>query len=298
MRLFAGIDGGQTATVAVIGDETGRVLARGTAGPADEIAQGPQSTRLRDALRGALAHALAHAGLPADTRFASVVAGVSGYDGKVYGESPGLPADRVTLVHDTAIAHAGAMAGKPGVVVIAGTGSVAYAQSERGASALAGGWGYLFGDEGSGFWLARDAIADAMREADAAETSELRALILEHFSQPSLRALVRAFYAGEISRTQLASLAPVIVQQAERGSERAAQYVRDASAALVLLAKHAADRAGMSSPDVAFVGGLMRSATLSDNVDRWMHELLPLATRIAPQRDAAEGALLLAYRPA
>lgn len=296
--LFAGIDGGQSSTTAVIGDDSGRVLARGTAGPADEVAQGPESTRLHDALRGALADALAHAGLPEDSRFASIVAGVSGYDGKVYGKAPDLPAEHFSIVHDTEIAHAGALDGKPGVIVIAGTGSVAYARGERGETALVGGWGYLFGDEGSAFWFARDAIADAARDADACEQNDLGPLILQHFSMPSLRALVRAFYAGEIARTQLASFAPVLIEAAERGNERAAQHVRDGAAALVLLARHAAERAALSAPAVAFVGGLLRSATLSGNVDRWMHELLPSAARVTPVRDAAEGALLLARCPA
>lgn len=281
----------------MIGDENGRVLARGTAGAADEVAQGPESTRLRDALRGALGDAIAHAGLPPDSRFTAIVAGISGYEGNVYGRDPELPADRVTLVHDTEIAHAGALEGQPGVVVIAGTGSVAYAKSESGASALCGGWGYLFGDEGSAFWFARDALADAMRDADAGEESELTPLLLRYFSQPSLRALARAFYTGRISRADLAALAPVLVQYAENGSERAAQYVRDGAAALVLLAKHAAARADMASFQVAFTGGLMQSAAFSAHVDRWMHELLPQARRVVPRRDAAEGALLLAYRP-
>lgn len=274
------------------------MLARGSAGPADEVAQGPASTRLRDAVHAAIADALSHAQLPADSRFVSIVAGVSGYDGKVYGKKPELRADRFSIVHDTAIAHAGALDGKPGVIVIAGTGSVAYARNERGESALAGGWGYLFGDEGSAFWFARDAISDAMRESDAGEESELAPLILAHFSQSSLRTLVRAFYAGEISRGELAAFAPVLIAHAQAGSERAAQYVRDGAAALVLLAKQAAHRTALESPSIAFLGGLLRSAMLSDKVDRWMHELLPNAKRTAPMRDAAEGALLLAYRSA
>jgi glucosamine kinase len=298
MTLFAGIDGGQSSTVAVIGDEQGRTIARGSAGPADEVGQGAESTRLRDALRAAIQDALVQARLPLDSHFTSIVAGISGYDGKVYGQTPDIAADRITLVHDTVIAHAGALAGSAGVVVIAGTGSVAYAENERGDTALIGGWGYLFGDEGSAFWLARDAIADAMRDSDSGESNDLLPEILEYFSQPSLRALVRAFYTQTISRMQLASFAQELVRQAEAGNERASQYVRDGAASLVLLAKHAADRVGLTAANVAFTGGMMRSEIFNENVDRWLHEVLPQATRITPERDAAEGALLLAYRPA
>lgn len=289
MTLFAGIDGGQSSTVAVIGDGQ-HTLGRGTAGPADEVAQGPDSTRLGDALTAALQDALRDAGLPHDSRFASIVAGISGYDGKVYGRAPHLPADHWRFVHDSVIAHAGALEGNPGIVVIAGTGSVAYGVSERGEHVLCGGWGYLFGDEGSAFWLVREALADAMRAADRAERGALEASLLEHFSQPSLRALARAFYAGEISRSDLAAAASLVLQHES--------YANDAAHALVLLAKHAADRLNMHDPAVAFTGGLMRSAPVSEGLEGWMRRLLPHGRRVAPARDAAEGALLLAYRPA
>ena len=290
MTLFAGIDGGQSSTVAVIGDERQRVLARGTSGPADEVAQGPDSTRLRDALTGALQDALSNAGLPPDARFASVVAGISGYDGKVYGRAAQLPADHWRFVHDSVIAHAGALDGKPGIVVIAGTGSVGYGVNESGEHALTGGWGYLFGDEGSAFWLVREALADAMRATDRGEQSSVEAALLAHFTQPSLRALVRAFYAGEISRSDLAAAAPLVLQHEA--------YVNGAANALVMLAKHTSERLRMRAPAVAVTGGLMQSAPLVEHIDRSMRELLPDAARVQPAREAAEGALLLAYRPA
>ncbi|HKE37033.1 MAG TPA: BadF/BadG/BcrA/BcrD ATPase family protein, partial [Candidatus Baltobacteraceae bacterium] len=126
-RYVAGIDGGQTSTAAVIGDERGRVVGRGVAGPADEVGQGADSTRMHDALSGALRAACKGAGLDAGTHFEAIVAGVSGYEGRVYGKMPQLPAARFVLMHDAPIAHAGALAGEPGVVVIAGTGSVVYA---------------------------------------------------------------------------------------------------------------------------------------------------------------------------
>lgn len=298
MKYYAGIDGGQSSTQAVIADEGGRILGRGSAGPCDEVGEGPQSTRLRDALRDALANAVSNAGMPKDTRFASIVAGISGYEGRVYGAQPELPADAVALVHDTENAHAGALGGAPGVVVIAGTGSVAFARNEAGATALIGGWGFLFGDEGSAFWLARDAVADAMRESDAGSANGLGALALEHFRQPSLRALARNFYTGGISRAQFASFATAVIQFAERGNEHAAQYVRDGAAALVTLAMRAMHQTGMTSAKVAFTGGMTLSPTYSEQIAQWMTELIPQAQYVRPQYDPAVGALVLAYRRA
>jgi N-acetylglucosamine kinase-like BadF-type ATPase len=266
------------------------VLARGKAGAADEVGQGPESTRLRDALRCALADALANAQLPADSRFAGIVAGISGYESNVYGRDPELPADRVTLVHDTVIAHAGALEGKPGIIVIAGTGSVAYGRNERGAQALVGGWGYLFGDEGSAFWIVREALRDAMMKRDMGARSEMEAPLLAYFEQPTLRALSRAFYLGRIPRSMLASAATAVMQHEELGG-----YSVPAAGALAMLAKNAAEQLEMTAPQVAFVGGLLQDGRFSKRIDFALGKLLPNAKRVAPVRDAAEGALLLAY---
>ncbi len=296
MTYYAGIDGGQTGTTAVIGDETGRILGRGNAGPADEVGQDAASTRLRDALNAALSDAIAHANLPAHARFAQIVAGISGYEGHVYGQPPKLPADALILEHDAPIAHAGAFGGGPGIIVIAGTGSVAYAVNDAGATAMTGGGGYLFGDEGSAFWLARTAVSDAMRDTDAGEPNDLTQLALQYFGVPSLRKLVRAFYGGAITRTQFASFASVIVKQAENENVQASQYVKDAARALVTLAMRAMERVGLQTPKVAFTGGLFESGTVRDQVAQWMQELLPQAQHVQPRYDPPVGALLLAYK--
>ena len=110
-EYFAGIDGGQSSTVAIVGDERGKILGRATAGPADEVGAGAGSTRLRDALGEALAGACRAAALPYEGAIAAVVAGVSGYEGRVYGEPPRLAAQRLVILHDAPIAHAGALGG-------------------------------------------------------------------------------------------------------------------------------------------------------------------------------------------
>ena len=102
------------------------------------------------------------------------------------------------------------MAAAAGVIVIAGTGSVVYGTSENGWSCTLGGWGYLFGDEGSAFAIVRDALARMMRahdDGDASLAAETRA-VCEYFGLPSLRRLVHALYKGELTRDRVASFAP------------------------------------------------------------------------------------------
>ena len=79
-----------------------------------------------------------------------------------------LPGCRVTVVHDTRLVLAAAGL-EAGIALIAGTGSVAYGRANNGREAMAGGWGWLLGDEGSGAWLVREAAREVLRRADAGE---------------------------------------------------------------------------------------------------------------------------------
>lgn len=287
MRLFAGVDGGQSGTQAVIGDESGQILARGGAGPADEVGESTTSTRLRNAISDALANALRRANLPLDAQFDTVVAGISGYLGTFRGVPPEVAATRFVAMHDAPIAHAGALGGKPGTVVIAGTGSVAYTADDATAGSMHGGWGYLFGDEGSALWIVKSTIVNAIRHERCNGVARLCAF----FGRDSLRDLVEAFYRGDISRERLASFAKECIAAA-RDAERTCECMRapvfDAANELARLA-----RSGGEGATIAFVGGLVR--------DPWFRALVHVAARdagtvVLPAHDPAVGALILAYR--
>jgi glucosamine kinase len=291
MKYAAGIDGGQSSTVAVVGDERGRILASGRAGPADEIGATPESLRLRDALRAALDDARARAGLPEETVFAAVVAGVSGYRGRVYGRAPELPAERFVLMHDAPIALAGALAGEPGVVVISGTGSVIYARDAHGNAQTLGGWGFLFGDEGSAFWIAREALALLMRAHDdgaSALAAETRAAC-EFFGTRSLRALAHAFYHGALGRDRLAAFAPTVLRF---DSFRA---IADAGAGRLAALTQRAVEAGAPAT-VALIGGTFADPPFRERVSARIRKAVPGVQIVRPRYEPAAGALLLAYR--
>jgi glucosamine kinase len=292
MRYVAGIDGGQTSTVAVVGDERGRVIGRGASGPADEVGQGAQSPRMHEALSEALRAARESAGLPGHTHFEAIVAGVSGYEGRVYGRMPQLSATRFVLMHDAPIAHAGALGGLPGIVVIAGTGSVVYATDGEQGWTL-GGWGYLFGDEGSAFWLAREVLSGLMRGEDgigSQDSQEVREAC-EFFGLPSLRAIARAFYSGELSRDRIAAFA-----SAGMRATKSCTQVRVAATYLSSLVQEAVLRG--APPRVALVGGMFSNEDFAAEVREQVKRSLPDAELVVPHYDPAVGALLLAYREA
>lgn len=295
--LFAGIDGGQSSTIAVVVDDAGVVLGRGEAGPSDHVAEPHRSRRAADACEGALAAALAAAGLEDGTSLEAVVAGISGYEGAWYGIKPTLRARTVRYVHDAPIALAGAIDERPAAVVIAGTGSVGYAEAP-GREVRVGGFGYLFGDEGSSFALARTALAGAMRASDRGIQTDLGLAALAFFDCPDLRALGRAVALNEVSRPQVASFARVVHDAARLGDAEAKALIEDAAGALAGLGLLALERLGVPEGfpvPLAFVGGAFVNEEFRAMVGRRYLDLVPRGRVVEPHYEPVIGAALLAF---
>ncbi|HZO95609.1 MAG TPA: BadF/BadG/BcrA/BcrD ATPase family protein [Candidatus Baltobacteraceae bacterium] len=300
MKFVAGIDAGQSSTTAVVVDERGYVRGRGTAGPADHVDEPPGSSKCADACAAAVDGALRAAGLPTGTELEAVRIGLSGYDAAFDGRAPTFAARSVSLVHDAPVALAGAIQTRPAVVTIAGTGSVAYGEDASGAAVRVGGWGYLFGDEGSAFAVARDALAHAMAADDRGERTPLAEAALAYFDRPGLRDLATAALQGRISRSGLAAFAQVVHDAARLGQPDAVAIVNRAADALARLGAVALDRLGLAGRPVpvAFAGGAFRSENFARRVREQLLALAPGAQVVVPRYDAAVGAALLAFADA
>jgi glucosamine kinase len=298
MSFFAGIDGGQSSTIAVVLDAHGAVLGRGTAGPSDHVDEPATTQRAAAACEAALAAALRAAGLAPDTAIAAVVVGLSGYEGNWHGREPDFGRAVVRYKHDTVIALAGAIRDRPAAVVIAGTGSVGYGETAHREPVRVGGFGYLFGDEGSSYAIARTALAGAMRMTDRGVLTDLGAAALAFFDCTDLRGLARAVSLRAISRPQLAGFSRVVLDAARLGDPEAAAIVDDAAAALAGLAQVVVEQLGsadMPAVPVAFVGGAMDNADLRIAATRRLEAATPLARVVAPAFEPAVGAAFLAF---
>jgi glucosamine kinase len=299
--LIAGIDGGQSSTTAVVIDASGTVIGRASAGPSDHVGEPPDSPRAARACELALVAALAAAGLPPDTPLAAAGIGMSGYEGGWHGREPVLHAQVVSCAHDAVTALVGALAERPGAVVIAGTGSVAYAERPNGESTQAGGYGYLFGDEGSSFWIARTAIAGAMHASERSAVSGLGEAAIAFFECDTLRGIARAFALSRITRPQLAGFARVVHNAARLGNRDARTILDRAVVALAELAAIVADRVVAEGEDplpVALAGGGFND----DDFRALVATQIGLATRralVVPARyDPTVGAALFGAREA
>jgi N-acetylglucosamine kinase-like BadF-type ATPase len=298
MPLFAGIDGGQSSTIAVVLDEHGVPLGRGTAGPSDHVDEPPTSQRAAQACEAALTAALRASHAPAGTELAAVVVGLSGYEGAWHGREPSFGTANVRYVHDSVIALAGAIRERPAAIVIAGTGSAAYGETAHGTSVRAGGFGYLFGDEGSCFAIARTALSAAMRITDRGVLTDLGAAALAFFDYADLRALAHAVSLRQISRPQVASFARVVFDAARLGDPEAAAILEDAAAALAGLAQLVVEQLGhadMPAVPLAFVGGAVENPELRAAAERRLESATPLVRVVGPAAEPAVGAALLAF---
>src|SRR5207248_9614696 len=125
---------------------------------------------------------------------------------------------RVGVVNDALIALAAGAGDAPGIVVIAGTGSIVYGRKARDEAARAGGWGHIIGDEGSGYWIGREALAAVMRAVDGrGPATRLTEDVLEHFGIADVSRLPRSVYDRELARMSVAAIGPSVQRARDSG---------------------------------------------------------------------------------
>lgn len=300
--LVIGIDGGQSTTRALIADTEGNLLGLGVGGPANHIHEPGGPERLRQSLREAVSGALQSASLPADTRFAAALCGMTG-GGTLVEEicCQELPVEKVVVMHDTSTALYCITQGAPGAVVIAGTGSVAYGMNQLGETASVGGWGYLMGDEGSAYWIAVQALNACTRAEDGrAPSTWLKRTILTHFGLDSLGALHRLVYSGQMSRADLASAARAVSDAAKLGERVATRILGSAGRELGLMAVVVLRKLGMQYQrvNVGIVGGVASAAKPLHEAFRERVYRSTLAEVVAPRFPMVVAAVCMALEQA
>jgi N-acetylglucosamine kinase-like BadF-type ATPase len=301
-QYFLGVDGGQSSTIAVIGDEHGRIAGWASAGPCNHVSAAESRAKFLRVIGDCVGQAAARAGLdPQRPAFQAACLGMSGGpEDKAALLRETIAADEIIVTHDGRIALAGALSGNPGMIVIAGTGSFAYGENAAGEAARAGGWGYIYGDEGGGFDIARQAVRAVLRDHEGwgAHTA-LTPALLEATETSDANEMIHRLYTPDWPRARVATLARIVDHIAESGDPVAIDLV---NAAAHHLAIHSAAvrrqlfREGEPSR-LAWIGGAFGSATLLSRF-RQLVGLEGTVTAAPPEHVPAVGALLLAYKSA
>lgn len=179
--------------------------------------------------------------------------------------APLAPGARISVVHDTRLLLAAGFA-RSGVAVIAGTGSAAWGKNDFGDEARFGGWGYLLGDEGSGYWLGREAVRYSLtRMNQGFSMDSLTAALLENCGLGHPDRLIGLFHSRDTGRRFWAQQAQVVVEAAAQGHDWSRACLGQAGRDLSKLALQTLRQLGISGP-VILGGGLgMNVAEIQDS---------------------------------
>ena len=288
---FVGLDCGGTKTECWLGDET-RVLAKAVTGTCKLMRVGEEIATKN--LRGVLDEVLALAGVPG-SQIAATCMGIAGYTitevrewaARVVGAEVSGP---VELCGDEEIALDAAFRGGPGILLIGGTGSAVIGRCVDGTRFSAGGWGPAIGDDGSGFWIGREAVRQALRAQDLGRATTLIAAIEKAWGVADIPALVG--FANERPGPDFAALAPLVAQCAADGDGVALSVLEQAGDELaqqVLTAWTAMERHGERTAQVAYTGSVVEKiALVRERIASALPPELRLASGVA---SSLEGAL-------
>jgi glucosamine kinase len=300
--IVVGVDGGGSKTRVIIADEHGAQLGE-VVGPASAVRPG-QHEHSAEVIAATLADALASCEMTHVVPKVLCV-GVAGAGREperqaLWQALVGRELAEETVVHpDYAIALDDAFGEGPGVLLISGTGSAAFGRGPSGAIARCGGWGPVFGDEGSGAWVGRRALSVVTGSADGREPeTALMGAVLTAAQVNEPQELVA--WAAQATPAILATLAPVVMSVAESGDLRANAIVSLAVEELVLhvraLARQLFGDERAATP-VAFTGGMLtRGTTLRKRLEHRMRSAVPGAQLVSGEVNPARGAVRGALR--
>ena len=239
-HLYLGIDGGGTRTSAALMNEAGEVQCEGEAGPSNPLRVGVETAVAN--INKAVEAACDRGSVIASDISAGVL-GLAGVRRRDLRErvrdsfSKRLNIKNTTVVTDAEIALYGTTMGKPGLVVIAGTGSICLGRNANGETAISGGWGPLAGDEGGGVGIAQAALHTVAKASDGrGRQTSLSARAAEYFRASGPENLIVAIYSPQVDNSRIAGFAKLVVETALEGDKAAIEILRDAGRELGLAA--------------------------------------------------------------
>ena len=297
-----GIDAGGTKTVCQLADSQGAIVSESRGGGANLQAAG--ELQVEKVLHDVMEEAIGDRPIVPSV----ICLGIAGVDRPDDGaivrgimKRIGYKA-RVLVVNDALVALEAGAPQQPGVVIISGTGSICYGRNARGEAARSGGWGYVLGDEGSGYWIGRAALRAVLREADErGPRTALTRLLLEHFGVDRAQNIIHQVYHTNLKPAAIGALARCVHAAYLEGDQVAVGILRGAANELEGAALSVARRLQLIGTPFSFIlaGGIFRAVPW---VQEELGRRLPVVARGAQikllDKEPASGAVALALQEA
>ncbi|RKQ32524.1 N-acetylglucosamine kinase [Oceanobacillus halophilus] len=301
-KRWIGMDGGGTKTQCVIGDEKGQILAM-SIGESTNI-QSNSHTHVKAVLFRLIDEVIRESDSN-ESHIETLYLCLSGsgrakdretiedfFKGTIY-------ENILSIENDAIAALAAGTWGEPGIVIIAGTGSIAYGINPSKMDAIrVGGWGYLFGDEGSGYWIGKRAIQSVLKAYDGrGDVTELSHIIKDYFRIKEVPELISVIHGDPNPRLKIASAAPLVLNAAERSDPVAKNIIHEAMENLINLVDSTKQR--MQSRDkwpIVIHGGLFSNSFFREQFMSKLKSSMGDVTLIQPNLPPVIGAYIMALR--
>jgi N-acetylglucosamine kinase-like BadF-type ATPase len=258
---FLGVDAGSSSTKWTVLDDGGNLISEGRSRPLDgHIYRSESLNRLNEFLLEFISEA--------EGAINGIYAGITGAS-VIDTENQALqdvflkyfPKTQISIDIDVALGYRSSFKDDRGIYIYAGTGSIAIYQDQSGQLKSLGGWGYLLGDEGAGYWIGREVLRQALFEIESnQQTSRIREVVQTQIPEVGRNAILKFTY--ENSREEIAKLAKPLIQLAIQGDSKACEIVSLAASHLTELALRAEKAAGLESSKIVFGGGIAQSGPI------------------------------------
>lgn len=292
-----GVDGGGSWTRSVIMKLDGTIIGVGKAGPSNPITSGVDKSMENIFLAEQKAN---------KNKANSYKSSIFGIAGAYRSKSKQLMCNKlskafgeVKIISDAHSALAGATGCKPGVIAIAGTGSIAYGVNEKGLEAKAGGWGWRLGDEGSGYTIGKKALKAVLRYYDGSErVTALKEMILNNLELSNVEEIVDWAYDLNREPRHFASLVPIVKEAEKQGDLIATQIMKESGAELGIITQTVIKKLKMSGKfPVACCGGVFKQPKgYNVSFEETVKKVAPDCVFIEPRFSPTIGSALLALK--
>lgn len=302
VRRVIGVDGGGSKTIALLADRRGKILGSANAGPSSYHILGPEgaAANIADAISPLLVSTATN------RKPVQVVVGVAGARRtqdrqrltQVLMQKLQQTAE-VYITTDAHIALVGAVGGNYGVAINAGTGAIAVGLNMNGQFARADGWGYVLGDEGSGYWIGMEATKATLRAYDGrGEHTVLEKMVIEHYGIERLSDLVEETRQHRLPPSKVSKLVPRVFQAAEMEDEVAINILAEAGRRLGRSVRSVIQQLKMENEEfgLALVGGVFQNANLDllmQGLEGAIAQVAPRCQMLSPRFPPEIGAVLL-----